>query len=371
MTGADIDRRMAVLGGDALDLAPDPVLQAVAAEAVEATGATWSAITLLLRHTVIFRAHFGLPRELANLYSTDRTTSSCEAVVQAGRPLAIEDVEREISVQLETNQRLGVRAYAGVPLSIQDVVVGVLCVNDTQPHRFDEGQMARLVELARYASARLGVLAARRAPHRRLFDLAMRPAFAEIRNELTPIQTDLDVAQELLRTLASNTEDSRAEALRSLDAMVMSLSSLQRATRRLTENLSSLQMLCCGENRAIVSEVIQVSDELAYHHTQLIGGVRWTVSAPKTALDVSQRTSVSILTASLSMLALRLGDNRDRSGIVVSVGEGEGQVLFRMSANLDSRMLHQCAKALADLVDNTQVHVTSTSDAFQIALPAA
>src|SRR5215510_9514273 len=88
MTAAEMDRRMAVLGGDVLDLAPDPVLQAVAAEAVEATGATWAAITLLLRHTVIYRAHFGLPRELANLYSTDRSASCCESVVETGRPLA-------------------------------------------------------------------------------------------------------------------------------------------------------------------------------------------------------------------------------------------------------------------------------------------
>jgi GAF domain-containing protein len=362
---------MAALQGDALDLAPDSVLQAVAAEASETTGATWSAITLLLRQSVIFRAHFNLPRELVSLCSTDRSGWYCQDVVRVGRPVVVGDVEHDPSPHLESSRRLGVRSYAGVPLWIDDVVVGALCVHDEQARSFDEAQMTRIAELARYASARLVVLARRRAPHRRLLDLAMRPAFAEIRNELTPIQTDLDVAQERLRQLLADGADTPAEAQRSLDAMVLALTGLQRAARRLTENLSSLQTLCCGEDRAVVSEVVQVSDELAYHHTQLVGGVRWTVSAPKTALDVSQRTSVSVLTASLSMLALRLGDIKDRSGIAVSVGEGKGQVLFRISANLDPIMLHQCAKALADLVDNTQVHVTSANDAFQIALPAA
>lgn len=355
-------RRMATLQGDALDLAPDPVLQAVAAEAVEATGATWSAITLLLRHTLIYRAHFNLPQELVDHCSVDCAGTLCENVVRTGMPITVNDLEK---------RRFGARSYLGVPLSIEDVVVGVLCVNDEQPRSFDRALMVRLTELARYASARLVVLARRRAPHRRLFDLAIRPAFAELRNELTPLQADLVVAKELLQQVACDAADARIKAVHSLDAMMTSLTGLQRAAGRLTENLASLQALCCGEERAIVSEVIQVSDELAYHHTHLVGGVHWTVNAPKAALDVSQRTSVSVIAASLSMLALRLGDYNDRSGITVSVGEGKGLIVFRISANLDPSLLDQCAKALADLVDNTSIRVTSANDAFQIALPAA
>src|SRR5262245_50646348 len=112
MTSAEVDRRMAALAGDVLDLAPDPVLQAVAAEAVEATDATWSAIQLQLRHTVIYRAHFNLPRELANLYSTERSATCCEEVVQTGITTVVEDAEC-CPEQREITLRTGVRAYLG------------------------------------------------------------------------------------------------------------------------------------------------------------------------------------------------------------------------------------------------------------------
>jgi hypothetical protein len=163
----------------------------------------------------------------------------------------------------------------------------------------------------------------------------------------------------------------RVQALKSLEGMMESLAGLQRTTRRLSENLGALQVMCCGADRAIVGEVVQASDELAAHHTNLVGGVRWTVNVPTAALDVSQHTSVSVLTASLSVLALRLGSTDDRNGLQGRVDRVDDSVYVRLRANLDARALRQCATSVSDLIDSTQIGITSAADAFQIVLPAA
>src|SRR5262245_52574823 len=88
-----VHRRMSTLQGDALDLAPDPYLQHIAAQAVATTNTTWSAINLLLRHTLIVRAHCNLPRELAGLLSLDGAGALCTDVVHAGKRVVIEDLD--------------------------------------------------------------------------------------------------------------------------------------------------------------------------------------------------------------------------------------------------------------------------------------
>src|SRR5262245_30364501 len=95
MSGVDAAEhlRMSALQGDALDLAPDPVLRGIAAQAVVGTNAAWAALNLLLRHTLIVRAHYNLPRELASLLSIDSTGALCTDVVRTGKRIAIEELE--------------------------------------------------------------------------------------------------------------------------------------------------------------------------------------------------------------------------------------------------------------------------------------
>ncbi len=353
-----------MLQGDALELGADPLLQAITDQALALVGGSWAAITLLLMNTVIVRAHSNMPLDLAGLLSLGSVNAFCAGVVQTGTRIAIEDV----GVSADRTRFTRTRAYLGQPVSINGVVVGALCVHDEKPRSFDGLDLGAL---AQRAGERLSVLALRRGPSHRLFDLALRPAFAEIRNDLTPLQADLIVAQETLKRLASEAASARMRAVKSLDTMRESLSALQLATARLSENLSSLQVLCCGQDRAIVGEVVQAADELAYHHTNLIGGVHWFVHAPLAPLDVSQRTSVSVVTASLSMLALRLSPAHDRSGLHALVEKHADHVLFRLRGNLDAKTLRECATAVADLVHNTRVSIQSTPDTFQIVLPAA
>lgn len=353
-----------MLQGDALDLGADPVLQAIADQALSLVGGSWAAITLLLVNTLIVRAHSNLPLELAGLLSLGSGNAFCAGVVHGGTRIAIEDV----GAQADRTRFTRTRAYLGHPVSIGGVVVGALCVHDEKPRSFDAIELG---PLAQRAGERLTALALRRGPSLRLLDFALRPAFAEIRNDLTPLQADLIAAQETLGRLTSEAATARMEAVKSLDAMRASLSALQLATARLSENLSSLQVLCCGQDRAIVGEVVQAADELAYHHTNLIGGVHWLVTSPLAPLDVSQRTSVSVVTASLSMLALRLGSAHERRGLHALVEKDADRILFRLRVNLDPKTLCECATAVADLVHNTPISIQSTSDTFQIVLPAA
>jgi GAF domain-containing protein len=359
---------MAKLQGDVLDLAVDPVLQDITAQAAAVTRSRWSALCLELRRTLIVRAYHNLPRRLVGVMALDSTGSFCSDVVRSGKRFVVENVEEERRVRPGPQRQTNSRSYLGEPVSIDGVIVGALSVHDDSPRTFDDVELAAL---ARLAGERLSNLASRRAPNRRLLDLALRPAFAEIRNDLTPLQAELLVAREALEVLATGASEERAKANHSIESLMAALADLQRSTRRLSENLDSLQLMCCGTNRAIVSEVVQASDELAYHHTHLVGGVRWIVNAPSALLDVSQRTSVSVLTASLSMLALQLGTTADRGGVDARVDRTDDHILVRLGANLDGGTLHDCATTVSDLVESTHIAIASAADAIQITLPAA
>ncbi|HEY5927515.1 MAG TPA: GAF domain-containing protein, partial [Kofleriaceae bacterium] len=269
--------RMAVLQGDVLDLVPDPILQQVAAQAANLTGAEWAAIALQLRRTLLLRASHCLPKALPNPLPLDDTLTFCTSVIRDGRPLVVEDAGHDPRATVFATRGTTVRSFIGAPLVIDDAVVGALCGFHARERAIDTSRIDELIDLAEVASARLAVLARRRQPSNRLLDLAMRPAFAEIRNDLTPMQAEITEAKNRLQRLVADSVEARSGAHQSIVAMTKALDRLQQTTARLTGNLSSLQALCCGADRAIVRDVVQVADELAYHHTQLVGGVSWDV----------------------------------------------------------------------------------------------
>src|SRR5262245_61097084 len=125
-------RRMTMLQGDALDLAPDPVLQAIAVDAVKATGAAWAGLKMLVRTPVIFRAYHNPPHDLVNVFAFEAAGSLSQQVVTTGEPISVDDADRA------GRSRLHCRAHLVVPVAIDGVRVGALCVLDGEPHVFDD-----------------------------------------------------------------------------------------------------------------------------------------------------------------------------------------------------------------------------------------
>jgi GAF domain-containing protein len=148
MTGELItDRgRLNLIGRIDLD---DPRLRAdldrVAARTAARTGMPASMITIVLNSAQFFAGAAGLPPWLAGLGGTPLGWSLCADVVTTGRPYLVDDVgadPRHDTNPLFVNDLMA--AYAGVPITVERHVLGAVCVIDSEPHPFSEGQMTEL-----------------------------------------------------------------------------------------------------------------------------------------------------------------------------------------------------------------------------------
>ena len=357
--------RLALLHGNVIDSTLDPVLQGFAADATLLTGGDWSAVTLLLRHTLLFRSYDTLPPSLAAKGMIRGVDSLCAKVLREG-PMITSDLTGD------PRHLMGARSYVGAPVQIDSVVVGALCAHSNRADSFTSEHLERLVTLAGLASDRLAVLANRDTNTEiRLFTLALEPAFAGLRNELTPVEAHLARAQDQLQRLSTEAVEARTSVMHSIDAMAASLSNLQNATRGMSDHIRALQNVCTGSDRLRVREIVRASSTLAEHHTNIVGGVEWTLRGRDLVVDCSPRTSISLLAGSLSLVARSLHVDRMSSGISVLVNESDNRVRFELTAALDGNAMRECADALADPSAPAGIELLSTNSSFGFALPAA
>ncbi|AUX24532.1 diguanylate cyclase [Sorangium cellulosum] len=136
----------------------DALLDGCVARAAELAGAPIALVSLVVRHIQLFRAHRGLPPELAVSCATSRSNSFCQLVVRDEAPLVIEDALRDTRVPRELVEHYGIRAYAGVPIRVGGHVIGSLCVIDHAPRRFEPGVVDGLKQLAVEVAERLAAL---------------------------------------------------------------------------------------------------------------------------------------------------------------------------------------------------------------------
>ncbi len=104
-------------------------------------------ITFIDRERQWFKSQFGLPDDIAQAGSTSRALSVCGHMVANNEILVVEDIARDR--RFANNPLLkerGLRFYAGVPLRVNTLAVGSLCLLDVRPRKFSE-ENRRLLQL--------------------------------------------------------------------------------------------------------------------------------------------------------------------------------------------------------------------------------
>ena len=153
-----------------LDTASSEMFERLTRLAARTLAAPISLLTLVDDDRQFFLAAFGLPEPLATSRQTSLEYSLCQYAVASGRPLVVCDAR--VEHWLDDNPavtRLGVTAYAGVPLVTPDgYAVGTLCVLDFSQRSWTDDDLLSLTDLAAVTmhEMRLHRLV-RRAAHRR------------------------------------------------------------------------------------------------------------------------------------------------------------------------------------------------------------
>jgi GAF domain-containing protein len=107
-------------------------------------------VTIVEEDRQVFVAQIGLPEDIAAEGSTPIEYSICQHAVSRGRPLVVGDARRDALLRDHPAVvSLGVAAYAGMPVIIEDTKpIGTLCVVDVTARDWSADLLAQLTLLA-------------------------------------------------------------------------------------------------------------------------------------------------------------------------------------------------------------------------------
>ena len=380
--------RLAVLCGAVLDDDLDAPLQALVAEAARELGLPSALVSLVLDRSQFFRAHVGLPVDLALARTSDRDTSFCQFVVRDGARFEVTNASADDRVPQELVERYGVESYLGEPISIDGAVVGSLCAMGNVPRTFSDEDRATMVRLAAKVSARLTELSLRtRVTSRALVVHAAGPAFGEARNILAALTANARMARiaaveagplaRMVHAVARSGAEEVA-ALATLGGAADAVDSfrdlsadIDESAQRLVATLGALQSLLGeGPKRVLVAELLDLASHLAHHGTKLVGGVSWAPVPPQMRVSTPRMVAVSTVAAALGALAGAMESGQ--GGIRGSVRAAPGEVVVELRAEgVDGALMARCLTELADLVDDDPHVALSLADGDGLAIGLA
>ncbi len=353
------------IGGAVLDEDEDAELQGLVREAAAALGAPLALVSLVLRHLQLFRAHVGLPPELAVARATDRCVSFCQFVVRDRAPFEVTHASRDERVPQVLTRTYGVQAYLGMPLWVGGSVVGSLCVLDVVPRTFREEERRALRALADRASARLAHLSTE-VPEAasQLLGRAAAPSFGEIRNVLTALTGNVVLARVSAAELAARlrldglTSDEggpTAEYLLEVPATVgeiqISLGDIESTATRISTLVAALEELNLPSSQpASLLALLRTADHLAHHMTKLVGGVRLVSPPEYVGLAGRGGHALPALAALLSMVASRMVKRALWSGLDLRAEDAGATLTVDVRSPLSGMELDEIAAELRSLL---------------------
>lgn len=112
-----------------------------------------------------YKSSFGFPAPLATAREVEGRTF-CHYTLDRREPLVISDTLADAKWRsVPTVTSLNVRAYVGVPLVIDEQVIGSLCVVDSKPRAWSQVEVQALRELAKSAERELSLRQQLKAAH--------------------------------------------------------------------------------------------------------------------------------------------------------------------------------------------------------------
>jgi hypothetical protein len=360
-------RSQAFVTGRMLDNDADAELQCIVEAAASGTGYPAAAISLVLRHTQVFRAHVGLPAELNASRTIERSLFFCRFVVESDAPYFVNDTELDPNIPREPQERFGFRAYVGLPLRMQGKVIGTLCVLDTKPRSISEADLEKLERLAVLAGRRLAELSGKAPTPGHLISHAAEPAFAEIRNLLSSIVAnaafgrmvvaELDPLFERLADASRghlsppDLDRALAEVPHALEAhreLTVAFAELDVVSKKLIDTVGGLEKTVAARTSYAqsIAETVEAATLAAHHFTKLIGGVRWAPLPPAAAQKPAPAWTGLVVSIALQELAARIGPS-NQDGIDGSIEVSGASLLIILGAPRLTEV--ECREIVGDL----------------------
>lgn len=379
------DRHRAFATG-LLDEAEDDMLQSIVTAAAQQLSAPIALVNLVLEEIQFFKAHYGLPLDLATARSTERDVSFCQFVVRDGALFKVTNAKQDARVPQHLVKHYGIKSYLGIPLQVNDVIVGSLCVIDTEPRDFLEADHQILQELAGQVNERLSELSQRqRATHSIMVNESAGSALEEIRKMLSVIQKGATEGQLTMAALASffrlmeHTIQGKysppSHLERSLKAAQEALEKCEDNYYNINANAGDAEDIRHALENGLVpssathlAEVARSGWELARQHTQQVGGAQWPEFSFNSSIATPRPLAVVLVSNCLSSIAARMAALDFRGGIGIKVEDLGKQVgLCIGTKELPSEAFQDIASKLEFFTrDNPSVVIQATRNAIRL-----
>ncbi|HET8913412.1 MAG TPA: ATP-binding protein [Ktedonobacteraceae bacterium] len=144
-----------------------------------------SLVSLVDKDRQYFKSYYGLPEPWASKQQTPLSHSFCQHVVSSRAPLIVSDAREDDALKNNLAiPEIGVVAYLGFPIIVDDQPLGSFCAIDTSPRVWSEREIEVVRELAHFVST----------------EIALRIKISEHQEAMTQLQAN----EERFRTLANH-----------------------------------------------------------------------------------------------------------------------------------------------------------------------
>jgi hypothetical protein len=368
--------------------AEDTELQTIVNDAAGGLSTPIALVTLVLERIQFFKAHYGLPEDLAISRATERDVSFCQFVVRDGEPFEVENAEEDERVPQHLVKRYGVMAYLGIPVKVNEVVTGSLCVIDTKARTFSDDERQKLTELAGLVSQRLEVLSAQRtSPRLSLTQRAVSPSFTELRESFELVRNSAaegriasSTLKSLLRLLIHTQTEGVAtpgaverefeNAYLALEDLDNSVIEIEMGTEDAEDCVSALERaLLQDTSTARLSDVLNAAQDLSRSNCRDVGGAPLPELPNDPLLATPQPLAVGLLSSCLTLIAIELASAGLSDGLSISVEDFGAKVEISVSAQglLEPAFVAVSTELLRHIGEDPTASTYSTKEDIKVA----
>ncbi len=368
--------------------AEDTELQAIANDAAGGLSTPIALVTLVLERIQFFKAHYGLPDDLAISRATERDVSFCQFVVRDGEPFEVENAEEDERVPQHLVKLYGIKSYLGIPVKVNQVVTGSLCVIDTKVRTFSNDERRKLAKLADLVSQRLEVLSAQRTnPRLSLTQRAVSPSFTELRESLGLVKNSAaegriasSTLKSLLRllrhpqtggaTTPGAVEREFKQAYLALEDLDNSIIEIEVRTEDAEDCVSALERVLQDTSTARLSDVLNAAQDLSRSNCRDVGGAPLPELQNDPLLATPQPLAVGLVSSCLTLIAMELASTGLSDGLSISVEDFGTKVEISVSAQglLEPAFAAVSKELMRNIGDDPTASTHATKEAIKIAL---
>ena len=347
----------------------DAELQEIVKNASEELNSPIALVSLVLDQVQFFKAHIGLPPVLAEARGTHRDVSFCQFVVKDGEAFEVNDAENDPRIPQHVVKEYNIQSYLGVPIKLDETVMGSLCVLDTKKREFSEEEHNSLKKLADLVNIRLKHLTKdRRQTRLDLTEATLIPAISELANSLKSLDSFVQLGHSVrksMQTYLNHSEHIFSDKSKFSDAIRLSHEAASKAHKHNEDLLfemefalndsmdciKALESLVINAESTPISEIITSAQDLARNSTNLIGGFSLPDFKSDPVIYAKGNLALAIATNCLLLMSSEIGVENSNKGIELQINEKPSSVeLVFMASDINESAMRKVANNLNRLL---------------------